>query len=127
MEITRLIAELLSHPLTKFVLVLLIVNLVTGILVAIWPTTRERFHLGSVADWMLRALTYVAGALCVQALAYYSIGTIYSDIFNNMVGLCWAFVIAALIGKVIQNLREFGFQLPDVLGDKPKPEVQATP
>ena len=126
MDLQALVTSLLQHPLTPFVLALLITNLVTGLLVAVWPTTREKFTLGSVGDWMLRAMTYVLGALSVQVLAYYAVGE-YKIIFDPLVTACWAFVIAALVGKVLQNLREFGFPIPAFMGEKPKAETTATP
>jgi hypothetical protein len=72
MDILSLVQMILSNRMTLFVLTLLIANLVTGLLVAILPHTGETFTLGQVGNWMVRALAYVIGAVCVQVLGYYA-------------------------------------------------------
>ena len=125
-DLPTVIQGALQHQLAKFVLALLIANFITGLLVAAHPNTAERFHLGQVADWMVRALFMVIGAVTVQVLAYYSTAD-YRGLFDPLATTSWVLVIAALVGKVLQNLRELGLKVPDTLGDKPKPDVTVSP
>jgi hypothetical protein len=37
-----------------------------------------------------------------------------------------AFAVAALVGKILENLREMGLPLPSVLGDAPRPSTSTT-
>lgn len=116
----------LLHPLTRFVLALLVANFVTGLMVAFHPNTAEQFRLGQVADWMVRALFLVIGAVTVQVLAYFATAD-YRGLFEPVAVMSWGIVIAALVGKVLQNLRELGLPVPDTLGDKSKPDVTVSP
>jgi hypothetical protein len=86
----------------------------------------KRFALGAVGDWMTRALLYVLGAMTVQVIAYYAPSD-YGPIFGPLATACWAFVIAALVGKVLQNLRDLSFVIPDVLADRPKSDATPRP
>jgi hypothetical protein len=122
MDILLLVQTILSNRMTLFVLALLITNLVTGLLVAILPHTNETFTLGQVGNWMVRALAYVFGAVCVQVLGYYATAG-YEAIFQPLSTVCWGFVLLSLAGKVLQNLRDLGFNIPEVLGDKPKASI----
>jgi hypothetical protein len=126
MDLLALTTSLLQHQMVKFVLALLVANLVTGLLVAFNPKTPQEFRLGSIADWMTRALFLTIGSLTVQVLAYYATAD-YKALFEPFATACWVMTIGALVGKVIENLRELGFQAPAFLGDRPKPGVTVSP
>jgi phage-related holin len=41
--------------------------------------------------------------------------------------LVHGFVVAALVGKILANLRDMGMPIPRVLSDVPKPKTIASP
>lgn len=126
LSILDFVTRALQHDMVRWVLALLVANFVTGVLVALSPHTPERFRFGALADWMYNAFLLVAAAVTVQALVYYATSD-YRPILEPASLATWAFVLAKLVGKIVENLRDLGVPLPEVLGDRRKVLSQPTP
>ena len=124
MDAWNLAATIYGHPLVKFVLGLMAANILTGVAVA----ARSRdFRLGALGDWLMTtAIPYLLGAGAVQIVLGVAPPD-YAQQAQALGTLVWGIVLAALLGKVIQNLRDLGMPLPEALGDKAKPSARATP
>lgn len=119
------------YPFVAWVLVLLIVNLITGVMVAILPTNPERFKLGALGDWMLQVLIYVGGAGSISLLRVVAPPD-YIVYFQATETVAWGSVIVSLLAKILLNLRLIlpggtKIPIPDWMGDKSLPEAQAKP
>ncbi len=113
-----------GHPIVRAVLGLLAANVLVGIAASLY--TRS-FRLGAVGDWLLtRAIPYLLGAATVQ-LVLLAVPQEWSGIGQAAATAVWLFVCAALVGKVLDMLRELGIPIPETLTDTKKPEVTAGP
>lgn len=111
----------------KFVLGLIAANIMTGIASALYARATFPFRMAALGDWLLsRAIPYLIGGSAVKVVAYVSLEG-YTAQAGALSDLVWSFAIVALLGKIIENLRELGIPIPAVFGDKPKPEATATP
>lgn len=121
-DLSALLLTIYSHPLVRWVGALLAANVLLGISTSLY--TRS-FRLAATGDWLLsRALPYLLGSGAVQLVALAAAGE-YRDVVGAIQTATWAFVMAALIGKIVEQLRELGVPLPAALGDLPKPDVTA--
>jgi len=124
MNLLQLLQVIVSHPLFLGVLVLLAANIIAGIAAALYL---KDFHLAPLGDWLMsRAIPYILGGITMQ-LVVIALPEEMSGISSATGWLVWAFVIASLIGKIIENLRMMGMPLPAVLGDKPKIDASVKP
>ena len=90
---------------TLFAMVL--ANLVSGIAVSIYTKT---FRLKAIADFLLsRILPYVLGYMTVGIVA------VVQPAWSMAVTVVWAFILLALAGAVLANLKEMGISLPEAL------------
>lgn len=118
-NIIALVQILLDNPLVKPVLILLAANVLLGIAVSLYTKT---FALAAVADWLMtRAIPYVLGGAVMTMLSY-GLPAMFGPLVSDGT---WAFVIAALVGHVLDNFRMLGIPIPDPLTDRPK-VIEAT-
>jgi hypothetical protein len=116
-----------GHPIVRFVGALIAANILTGLAAALFSPATMPFRLAAVGDWLFsRAIPYLLGAGAVQLLLM-ATPPDFADKAQMLGNIVWGFVVAALIGKVIQNLKELGIPLPEQLGDKPKAETKVAP
>lgn len=114
----------LSHPLVRWVVALLVVNVIVGIAASLYTKT---FRLAAVADWLLsRALPYLLVAVGLQVLVFAALGE-SRELVQAAATAVWAFVLAALLGKIFNTVKELGVPIPSVLTDKSKAETTSTP
>lgn len=115
------ITWLYANQILKFVLVLIFVDLLTGLAVAFHPETPEHFRLGALADFVKMAMYYLVGGGAVSLVAHAAFGE-YGTAADNLANLVWALVIAALVGKLLNNLKEMfpSWPIPLALTDKPR-------
>lgn len=116
---------LYANNILKFVLVLIFADLITGLCVAFHPETPERFRLGALADFVKMALYYLVGGGALSLVAHAAFGE-YATAADNLANLVWGLIIAALIGKLLNNLKEMfpGFPIPMALTDKRRVETE---
>lgn len=96
----------------KAVVVLMFANVATGIAVALYTGV---FDLGDLASWLRsRAVPYLLGGAAAKLAV--QIGGADLGITPDMADAVWAFVILALVGHIIQNLRELGLPLSQQFG-----------
>lgn len=110
----------------RFIAALIAANVLLGLGVALF-SKRYQFYLASTGDWLLsRVVPYVIGwAACkLVAVAAFADFKAAADATEAAVSL---FVIAALLGKIADLLREMGMPLPRWAGDKPKAETTVSP
>jgi hypothetical protein len=116
----------------RIVLVLLGLNIVTGVAAALFTHT---FYLGELGRWLMtRALPFVlvAGAFQLAVLATASAGedptfSQYAQWFELARVAVWLFVIASFIGHILDDLKVMGIDVPRPLTSQPKPPTQAAP
>lgn len=112
------------HPLVRYVVVLLFVNVLTGIAAGMY---RKSLHLAELGDFLMsRAIPYVIGAASLNLVLMFTPAE-YATLAQGTGTVVWAFVIASLLGKILDNIRSMGAPIPQVLGDGPKPDATATP
>lgn len=120
-----------DFPFVIWVLTLLVVNFISGVLVALLPTNPERFKLGSLADWMLQAVIFIVGGGCIS-LVRVVVPAELKDYIVLVETLAWGSIIVALLGKIIANLVQIipngdKIPLPSWMGNKNLPETEAKP
>lgn len=115
----------LSDPLVRWVLVLLAGNILSGIAAGLYT---RNLHLAEIADWLMtRALPYLLGAVTVQLVVMFALPEYEAAIQLSSTAV-WGFVLLALVGKILDNLRALGIPIPAALGDSPrKSNTTATP
>lgn len=100
-------------------------NVVLGIASSLY---HKEFRMGAIADWLLsRIVPYVLAAAGLQVALHFVPDKYAGGLTREYSEIVWAFVILALIGKIVQQLREIGAPLPAALGDRPKAEVKVAP
>lgn len=121
MNASELINWLYANNVLKLVLALIFVDLLTGVAVAVYPGTGEVFRLGAVADFLKLATYILIGGGSVSLVAHAAFGE-YATFADNLANLVWGLAIAALIGKLLANLKEMFPQwpLPSWMTDKPR-------
>jgi phage-related holin len=125
-----LLQTIYDNAWVRVVFVLLAVNVLTGVAAAFY---QRSFYLGELGAWLMtRALPYVivAGSfqVAVAMLAgYESVLGQYSQWFATMQALIWGFVILALVGHILANLKSIGIPVPDALTTAPKADAKPTP
>lgn len=113
-----------GNAMVQAALWLVLADVLSGIALSFY--TKE-FRLGAVADFLLtRAIPYFLGAGSLQ-LVLLSVPAEWSGIADTGSTTIWLFAVAALVGHLLDNLRQMGLPIPQVLGDKPKIEAQAKP
>ena len=98
---------LFSTPQIRWIVILIVIDLVLGIIAAI---LKKDFRLGKLAKFMVKpVLGYVLGFAVLEmvALALPSLASIVSVAF--------ILVILALIGSILSNLAKMGLTLPAYL------------
>lgn len=112
----------------KVILALLVLNVATGIAAALYLKT---FALGALGDFLLtRALPYILVDGALQLVIRLALGDTAmgaAGIDTALGVLVHGFVVAALVGKILANLRDLGIPIPMMLTDTPKPKVTASP
>ena len=98
--------------------VLVVVNLVLGI-VAAWLA--GTFRLSAVADFLkTRVIPFGVGYAAVCAVA------VVNNDFNVAVPVVWGFIVAALLGTILGDLKSLGLPVPELLaGTKEDAELEA--
>src|SRR6185295_126549 len=120
----QLAVAIFDQPMVKAIAVLLFGNVLAGIAVALY---RRAFYLAALGDWLLsRAIPYVLGDATVQVMLFAGLPD-HPEIGASLGTLVHGFVCAALLGHILQNLREIGLPIPSALGDKPTTETSARP
>lgn len=123
-DLLPLLQTIVGHPLFKGVLILLLVNILSGIVAGMY---QHNLHLAELGDWLMsRAVPYIGGGICMQ-LVVIALPEELSGVSALAGTAVWAFVIASLIGKILDNLRVMGMPIPRFLGDGSKPDATATP
>ena len=108
MEILNQYASLIDGVKLTLLLALIATNFITGIAVAIKTNT---FHLKKMAEFLYsRVLPYVVGYLGVGIIG------LVDQSWAWAVTAVWAVILVTLVGAVLQNLRELGIRIPDILG-----------
>lgn len=123
-DLLPLLHEIVQHPLFKGVLILLAVNILSGIIAGL---ATHNLHLAQLGDWLMsRAIPYIGGGICMQLVVIALPGEL-SGVSVVAGTAVWAFVVASLVGKILDNLRVIGLPVPKILGDGDKPDATATP
>src|SRR5438132_7052340 len=108
---------LFSNPLVRAVLGLLAANILAGVAAALYTRT---FRVAALGDWLAtRAVPYLLGAATMQ-LVLLTLPPEWSGVSAAAASAVWLFVCAALVGHVLDALRDMGLPVPAVLGDLPK-------
>ncbi len=103
---------------------LVIADVLTGIALAFY---NKDFRLGSTGDFLLtRAIPYFIGAGGLQVVLL-TVPIEWSGLSGAVGSAVWTFVVLAMLGHLLDNLRQMGLPIPAALGDRTKPEVQAKP
>ena len=92
------------------VMVLIIANLLTGVAVSIKTGTFRLKELGNLMT--TRIIPYVLGYLAVGVVA------VIDGTWVVAVPVTWGIIVLTLAGAIIQNLKELGINLPDILGGR---------
>jgi hypothetical protein len=109
-----------AHPIVRAVLGLLAANIIAGLAAAF---KSGDFHLAVLGDWLLtRAIPYLLGAGAVQVVLL-TVPPEWGGITQVAATGVWLFVVASLLGHILDALRDLGLPIPAMLGDKPKAEV----
>lgn len=114
-----------NHPMVRFALALLAADVLSGVGISLYQKT---FKLGASADFLWsRALPYFLGAGGLQ-LVIMSIPPDYpiGGVDSALTTVVWGFVVAALVGQMLDNLRQMGLPIPEVLTAKKVPETKTT-
>lgn len=121
----EIIKHVFSNAMVRFALALLGADVLTGIGISLYQKT---FKLGATADFLYsRALPYFLGAFALQLVIMalppdWPVGGIDS----NLGTVVWGFVVAALVGHFLDNLRQMGLPIPEIMTDKKVPETKTT-
>ena len=94
----------------SLLMALIACNFITGIAVALKTNS---FKLKEMAGFLRsRVLPYV--------VAYLGVGVVgvIDKSWAWAVTAIWAVILATLVGAILQNLKELGLKMPDVLGGK---------
>jgi len=118
---------ILSEPLVRACLGLLVANFLAGLLVAVHERT---FRLGAIADWLAPCLYYLGGAVIVQ-LVVWSVDPSLGGPGAPLAQAVWGLVVLALLGKVLGNVRrllpnEAAAIIPTALTDRARPPLPTT-
>jgi hypothetical protein len=106
----------------RFAVALIVADVVSGVALALY---NRDFRLAQVSEFLVtRAIPYLLGAGVVQ-LVLLAAPLEYAGLMKGLEVAVWGFVVAALLGHVLDNLRQMGLPIPEVLGAKRKPEVKA--
>lgn len=113
-----------SNSFVQAILGLMAANVLVGIAGSLYF---KEFRLAALGDWLLsRAVPYLIGAGAVQ-LVLLTVPDEWSGLSSGTSTAVWLFVILSLVGKILDTLRQMGLPIPQPLGDRPKPQVTATP
>jgi len=84
---------------------LILANLIAGVAASI--KTGE-FRLAALADFMLkRIVAYILGYLSIVVVA------VIQPEWRAAITLVWAFIVAALVGHLLGNLKDLGLPIPE--------------
>jgi hypothetical protein len=107
----------------QVVLFLVLANVVLGLAVSLYTGT---FRLGETGSWLRsRALPLLMGAGVAKVAALIALPEL--GLPPTWADAVWLWVIATLVGKIVESFREMGAPLPAALGsatsDAPGPPV----
>lgn len=91
-------------------LAMVFANLITGVAVSIYTKT---FRLKEIGGFLTtKVLPYV--------LVYFAMGIVVlvEKTWEVALVAVWVIIVASLAGAIIQNLREMGIKIPEILGGK---------
>jgi hypothetical protein len=114
-----------NHAMVQFALALLAADVLSGLAISLY---QKQFKLGASADFLWsRALPYFLGAGALQLVVMtippsYPIGGVDSALTS----VIWGFVVAALLGQLLDNLRQMGLPIPEIMTAKKVPETKTT-
>lgn len=105
-----------GHPMVRAVVGLLLANVLVGIATSLY---RGDFHLAETADFLrTRAVPYLLGAGTIQ-LVLTTVLPEWSGLSGAAGTAVWMFVMAALVGHILGQLRDMGLPIPAMLGRAP--------
>lgn len=113
-------------PWTRAILAMIAANVLLGLATALF--SREyQFYLAATGDFLLnRVIPYIMGWAAVKIVAMTALAE-FQSAANAVEVACSAFVVAALLGKIADQLRVLGMPLPQWTGSSPKPEATLKP
>lgn len=118
------IQAIYGNSFVRIALALVGADILAGLAVAIM---KRDFHLAEIGNFLLsKAVPYFLGAGALQ-LVLLAVPPEWSGLTKTAGDAVWLFVIAALVGHVLDNLRQIGLPVPAALGAKDKPETKVTP
>lgn len=117
-SLVALLLTIYGDPQVRVLVLLSLANVVVGIARAILPTNQEQFRLAKLADWLRTVLVWMMGYGAVYLLTLAQPGLQLGGLTPK--DAAFGAIVAALVGYVIQNVRESGVPLPEVLGGRSK-------
>jgi hypothetical protein len=115
-QVLALAAVIYGSPAVKIVAGLLAANIVLGIAVSLATGT---FRLGETGRWLqTRALPLLLGAGAAKLVGLVLASEAGVD--PGWADAVWAFAIASLVGRVLEQLRALGAPVPEALGSAPE-------
>jgi hypothetical protein len=113
-------------PWTRAILAMIGANILLGLATALF-SKQYHFYLATTGDFLLnRVVPYILGWAAVKIVAITALAG-YQSASSAVEIACSAFVVAALLGKIADQMRALGMPLPTWAGDAPKPEATAKP
>lgn len=126
MDAWNLALMIYANSWVRFILALIGANALLGIAIALF-SSRYTFYLGALGNWLLsRAIPYLLGWGAVKLVVLTAFGD-YVTVANSAEAVTSVFVIGALLGKILEQLRGLGLPIPTWAGDQPKPESTVSP
>jgi hypothetical protein len=118
------IQAIYGNAFVRIALALVGADILSGVAVSL---KNGEFRLAEVGNFLLsKAVPYFLGAGSLQ-LVLLAVPPEWSGVTGALADAVWLFVVAALVGHVLDNLRQIGLPVPAALGAKAKPETTATP
>jgi hypothetical protein len=103
---------------------LMLADVMTGIGLSLYY---REFRLGATADFLFtRAIPYLLGAGTVQVILLTVPTELRGAITTGAGGAVWAAALAAMLGHVLDNLRQLGLPVPVSLTAKHATETKVT-
>jgi hypothetical protein len=118
------IQAVFGNTFVRIAFALVAADIISGVAVAFM---RRDFYLAEIGNFLLsKAVPYFLGAGSLQ-LVLLAVPPEWSGVTKALGDAVWLFVVAALVGHVLDNLRQIGLPVPAALGAKAKQETTATP
>jgi hypothetical protein len=126
MDAYSLALAIFNTPWVRGIMGLIAANVLLGIACALF-SKQYQFYLGAVGDFLLtRIMPYVIGWAAVKMLALTALVD-YREAAMALETAVSALVIAALLGKIADQLRVLGLPIPAWSGSSPRPEATLKP